>query len=985
MSKSEITKPVFCKKCVVVGDGAVGKTSLLMSFSKDEFPEEYIPTVFETYVVKMDMDTSIIKLSFWDTAGQEDFDRLRMLSYPNTDVIVAVFSVELHTSYENIVDKWYKEVTMYCPNSIKLLVALKIDLRENEETIRLLSLKNLEPLKTHHTQQLCEEIKFDSFFECSAKSKEGFYNPFNRILGMGSLFKGIASMSFLVLFKSSNSGLIDSNLENPINPKLSHSTSIEGINENAELLNSSSSSNFEEYEYEKSIDNETSYLENYTIVTNNNIKYSEIDVIQIQDVLNSVFILINLIDYDRQKLMHLYNVDKERLNILTDRLDKLAITRAINYENSVQGVHQKSADEIVSLKVKTQLIANNMYKIDKKINLANSVNKNLVNSIDELHNIRPKVQEKLEIEKDFIFNLTKENDKIKDIIKQNEMLLKKTNNRLKQCETVIEKEKNAMNLKKEKKEAELKNCKNKLTIENNNNKTILANIEKSKKLTKNNELKAIEYEEKINYLAKKKETMIETHKMLQSEMEKKEFICGREYNKNKKLTEKLNKNREFFNSKCEENNNTLKNQNYDLNTISLERKDFSDKMTASIKKNERCRKKCIQLEKSLKMYLNDKTKTEKNNQDALEELAEMKERHKKIIEKLNTLISQSAANEHLLLNNISNVKNSIREIIKSRHSIESIMKEENENLENDKEIHLKQMEKYTFARDQIKTLVKNGNAKIFQLLLLLDERKQEIKSSSKKFNSETSKYEEMESKRNKMLLDQNNSKNELQEILNELNLKNINIKKSCEKLKNQNEDLISATITMNKNIDTLIIENEVLQSKVKVKRKENEELCFDNSSIQTAIDNAISSMIDYLAREQSGRYEHKILFKNRCQYLQLQKEQLNKIYSDNDNYHKIFLNNNETIIKLNHVISNTLQVQYKQWFLKLSTEKLHLNQINLISKSQRHHKNYYNLYENLINTNQIISWHNVLSTNNINKIVTETVDKINRYIRNEMI
>ena len=62
---------------VVVGDGGCGKTSLLYVFSRDEFPEQYLPTVFETSVTDIDIDGRTVELQLWDTAGQEDYDRLR--------------------------------------------------------------------------------------------------------------------------------------------------------------------------------------------------------------------------------------------------------------------------------------------------------------------------------------------------------------------------------------------------------------------------------------------------------------------------------------------------------------------------------------------------------------------------------------------------------------------------------------------------------------------------------------------------------------------------------------------------------------------------------------------------------------------------------------------------------------------------------------------------------------------------------------------
>ncbi|KAH9993679.1 small GTPase superfamily [Russula compacta] len=73
-------------------------------------------------------------MSLWDTAGQEEFDRLRSLSYAETHVVMMCFSVDNPTSLENIETKWLDEILEYCPGVKLVLVALKCDLRDEAST-----------------------------------------------------------------------------------------------------------------------------------------------------------------------------------------------------------------------------------------------------------------------------------------------------------------------------------------------------------------------------------------------------------------------------------------------------------------------------------------------------------------------------------------------------------------------------------------------------------------------------------------------------------------------------------------------------------------------------------------------------------------------------------------------------------------------------------------------------------------------------------
>ena len=67
--------------------------------------QSYVPTVFENYVTLVQFDGKTVELALWDTAGQEEYDRLRPLSYPESNVILIVFSVDFPTSLANVQDK----------------------------------------------------------------------------------------------------------------------------------------------------------------------------------------------------------------------------------------------------------------------------------------------------------------------------------------------------------------------------------------------------------------------------------------------------------------------------------------------------------------------------------------------------------------------------------------------------------------------------------------------------------------------------------------------------------------------------------------------------------------------------------------------------------------------------------------------------------------------------------------------------------------
>uniref|UniRef100_A0A3P8WWN3 Cell division control protein 42 homolog n=1 Tax=Cynoglossus semilaevis TaxID=244447 RepID=A0A3P8WWN3_CYNSE len=171
-------------KCVVVGDGAVGKTCLLISYTTNKFPSEYVPTVFDNYAVTVMIGGEPYTLGLFDTAGNvnEDYDRLRPLSYPQTDVFLVCFSVVSPSSFENVKEKWVPEISHHCPRTPFLLVGTQVDLREDSNTVEKLAKNKQRPLYPESGEKLARELKAVKYVECSALTQRGLKNVFDEAI-----------------------------------------------------------------------------------------------------------------------------------------------------------------------------------------------------------------------------------------------------------------------------------------------------------------------------------------------------------------------------------------------------------------------------------------------------------------------------------------------------------------------------------------------------------------------------------------------------------------------------------------------------------------------------------------------------------------------------------------------------------------------------------------------------------------------------------
>jgi Ras-related C3 botulinum toxin substrate 1 len=157
-------------KCVTVGDGAVGKTCMLISYTSNTFPTDYVPTVFDNFSANVVVDGSTVNLGLWDTAGQEDYNRLRPLSYRGADVFLLAFSLISKASYENVSKKWIPELRHYAPGVPIILVGTKLDLRDDKQFF--VDHPGAVPISTAQGEELRKLIGAAAYIECSSKTQQ---------------------------------------------------------------------------------------------------------------------------------------------------------------------------------------------------------------------------------------------------------------------------------------------------------------------------------------------------------------------------------------------------------------------------------------------------------------------------------------------------------------------------------------------------------------------------------------------------------------------------------------------------------------------------------------------------------------------------------------------------------------------------------------------------------------------------------------------
>lgn len=176
----------FKFKITVIGDGMVGKTSLIKKFTKGTFGQDYVKTIGAQFsVFDKEINDHKIRLLFWDIAGQIEFNFVQTSFFNKSQAAIIVYSLEDNDqgkkSFKHVVD-WYKEICKYCGEIPVMVFANKVDLvKENSSD-------------DSKIQNLVDNHNLLGFYKTSAKTGFGVIEAFNTLIeNLYHKFKGLSS------------------------------------------------------------------------------------------------------------------------------------------------------------------------------------------------------------------------------------------------------------------------------------------------------------------------------------------------------------------------------------------------------------------------------------------------------------------------------------------------------------------------------------------------------------------------------------------------------------------------------------------------------------------------------------------------------------------------------------------------------------------------------------------------------------------------
>ncbi|XP_033968013.1 rho-related GTP-binding protein RhoV-like [Pseudochaenichthys georgianus] len=165
--------------CMLVGDGAVGKTSMVISYIFNGYNSDYRQTAFDVFTGLVHVNGIPTRIKLIDTAGQEEFGHLRSLCYAHVDVFILCFSLVNPLSFENITSKWIPQIRAGNPTSPIVLVGTQSDLCTNVDVLVHLDQRGTSPVLFSRARRLAHRIRAHDYLECSALTQHNLKDVFD--------------------------------------------------------------------------------------------------------------------------------------------------------------------------------------------------------------------------------------------------------------------------------------------------------------------------------------------------------------------------------------------------------------------------------------------------------------------------------------------------------------------------------------------------------------------------------------------------------------------------------------------------------------------------------------------------------------------------------------------------------------------------------------------------------------------------------------
>ncbi|XP_068195432.1 rho-related GTP-binding protein RhoU-like [Antennarius striatus] len=168
--------------CMLVGDGAVGKTSMIISYIFNGYNREYKQTAFDVFTGFVHVNGIPTRIKLIDTAGQQVFGHLRSLCYAHVDVFILCFSLVNPVSFDSITTKWIPQMRAGNPNSPIILVGTQSDLRHSMDILIHLNQRCTKPVAFSQAKMLARRISAHDYVECSALTQHNLKDVFDQAI-----------------------------------------------------------------------------------------------------------------------------------------------------------------------------------------------------------------------------------------------------------------------------------------------------------------------------------------------------------------------------------------------------------------------------------------------------------------------------------------------------------------------------------------------------------------------------------------------------------------------------------------------------------------------------------------------------------------------------------------------------------------------------------------------------------------------------------